>query len=226
MIVLALEMSSAHAGLALLDGEQTVLARDWVDARGAERPLLPYLAEACEAIGGDWSAVDLFAVGRGPGGYTGLRIAVTTMRALALPGSQLVHALSSGEALAAAVLADRKEDCCVVVGDARRNTWWRGVFHRSGSGVSQEGAWAVGAPEDLPAACPADSLVVSPDWDRLAPLVDTGTASGLSWIRQAKYPQAEQVGRCAQRRLASGQASETPLPLYLHPPVAPVSGKT
>ena len=114
MKVLALEFSTETASLALLDGGAVVAARS-VDA-GQRRSQGLFDAAAALLAGAGWTfaGVDAFAVGRGPGSYTGLRVSVTAANGWALPAQKPVWTMSSGEALAAEIFAERPEVAQVV----------------------------------------------------------------------------------------------------------------
>jgi tRNA threonylcarbamoyladenosine biosynthesis protein TsaB len=67
--------------------------------------LLPTLAQLLERGQTGWDEVTAIAVGVGPGTFTGLRIGVSTARALAQALSVPLHPVSSLEALAAGIAA-------------------------------------------------------------------------------------------------------------------------
>lgn len=84
MLVLAVDTSTAIGSVALLDGGEVLAelaAR--VSAKHGET-LLPNIARVLEEAGVGIADVGLLAVGLGPGSFTGLRIALATMKGLAL----------------------------------------------------------------------------------------------------------------------------------------------
>lgn len=190
MKLLALEFSTATASLALLDGGAVVAAAA-VDA-GQRRSQGLFAAAAGLLHGAGWAFADVgaFAVGRGPGSYTGLRVSLTAARGWALPERKPVWTVSSGAALAAEIFAERPELSQVAVsGDARRGTIWAGLFART---AGQVGEWNL-----LPAAARGQA------WP------------GALWAEPARAPKAEWVGRL----FVAGGASEELQPIYLHPAV-------
>ena len=114
MKLLALEFSTETASLALLDGGAVVAAAA-VDA-GHRRSQGLFAAADGLLRGAGWTFADVgaFAVGRGPGSYTGLRVSVTAANGWALPAQKPVWTMSSGEALAAEIFAERPEVAQVV----------------------------------------------------------------------------------------------------------------
>jgi tRNA threonylcarbamoyladenosine biosynthesis protein TsaB len=70
---------------------------------GHARELMPAIARCMERSGLAWGELDAIAVGVGPGPFTGLRIGVTTARALASAHGTELRPVSSLAALAAGV---------------------------------------------------------------------------------------------------------------------------
>ena len=194
MKLLALEFSTEAASLALME-DGVVVAVSAVDA-GHRRS--QGIFDAAEKLlkGAGWTLADVeaFAVGRGPGSYTGLRVSLTAANGWALPEKKKVWTVSSGAVLAAEMLAEKAEASRVVAwGDARRGTIWAGLFGRGpGGGVRQEGEWKL-----LPAEARAT------EWPE------------ATWAAPGRVPQAEWVGRL----FCAGGASEELQPVYLHPAV-------
>ena len=190
MKLLALEFSTEAASLALLDGGAVVAAAA-VDASHRRSQGLFAAAEGL-LRGAGWTFADVgaFAVGRGPGSYTGLRVSLTAARGWALPEHKPVWTVSSGAALAAEIFAEQPEIPRVAVaGDARRGTIWAGLFARA---AGQVGDWKL-----LPSAARGQ------EWP------------GALWAEPARAPKAEWVGRL----FFAGGASEELQPIYLHPAV-------
>jgi tRNA threonylcarbamoyladenosine biosynthesis protein TsaB len=119
-----------------------VEARD--DPAPGSRPnhaarLLELAEQALGAAGVGWHDVDRVAVGVGPGSFTGLRIGVSTARALAQAHAIPLVAVSTLRALALAAASDRDPRPVLVAIDARR-------------GEAFAAAWGSGGEVLLPAS--------------------------------------------------------------------------
>ena len=194
MKLLALEFSTETASLALL-ADGAVVAASPVDAsQRRSQGLFDAAAGLLQKTGWTFADLGAFAVGRGPGSYTGLRVSVTAANGWALPDQKQVWTVSSGAALAAEIFAERPEIAQVAVaGDARRGTIWAGLFERDEKHVvRQVGEWKL---------LPADAR--GKEWP------------AAQWAEAGRAPQAEWVGRL----FCAGGASEELQPIYLHPAV-------
>ena len=193
MKLLALEFSTDAASLALLD-DGAVVAAAAVDAgHRRSQGLFGAAEDLLKRAGWTLAEVGAFAVGRGPGSYTGLRVSLTAANGWALPFGKPVWTVSSGAALAAEILAERPEVAQVVAwGDARRGTIWAGLFERGPEGVKQAGEWKL---------LPAEARGM--EWP------------GAHWAESGRAPQGEWVGKL----FFKGGASEELQPIYLHPAV-------
>jgi tRNA threonylcarbamoyladenosine biosynthesis protein TsaB len=108
MNVLGMDTSTAASSACLLraDGEAFELSPEparLLEPPAHSRELMPALALALERGGLDWTDVGAIAVGVGPGTFTGLRIGVTTARAIAHACGAPLHPVSSLAALAAGI---------------------------------------------------------------------------------------------------------------------------
>lgn len=83
-LILGFDTSAAHCAAALLSGERVIAARVEPMARGQAERLIPMLEELLAEAGRDWHALSALGVGIGPGNFTGVRIAVSAARGLAL----------------------------------------------------------------------------------------------------------------------------------------------
>ncbi len=194
MKILALEFSTVTASLALLDGGAVAAALPVDAGQRRSQGLFDAVADLLNRTGWSLGDVGAFAVGRGPGAYTGLRVSLTAANGWALPERKPVWTVSSGAALAAEILAEKPELSQVVVwGDARRENIWAGCFARGERLCPRQvGEWRL-----LPASARAEEW---PD---------------AHWVAPSRAPQAEWVGRL----FLAGGTSEELQPIYLHPAV-------
>ncbi len=108
--------------------EETVLKEKVVgrSPRAASEGLLPWIMEVTGRSGWRPSDIDMIAVGRGPGSFTGTRIALAVAKGLALSLEIPLVAVSSLEALA--VTCVPPGETAAVVADARRGEVLFGLF--------------------------------------------------------------------------------------------------
>jgi len=82
-IILAFDTSAAHCAAALLLGDRIVTRVDEM-AKGQAEHLMPMLEAMLAAENLTWQDLDGIGVGVGPGNFTGIRIALSAARGLAL----------------------------------------------------------------------------------------------------------------------------------------------
>lgn len=204
MNIFAIELSSRHGSIALIEEGRIVVEKNWVEDFKNRQQLF----DAIAGLGIDWASVDHFAVGRGPGAFSGMRIGFSVVNALAAPGGKSLYALNSGAALATQIGAKR----IAIVGDARRSKVWVGLF----SGGELEKPFQLLERDELVGFIPEDTLVASPDHDRLEELL-----ADFHIMEHATpvFPTAGTLGQLVFKRMENGIESEPFEPLYMHPPV-------
>ncbi|MGB5869237.1 MAG: tRNA (adenosine(37)-N6)-threonylcarbamoyltransferase complex dimerization subunit type 1 TsaB [Albidovulum sp.] len=99
-MILAFDTSAAHCAAAVILGDR-VLGHVHEDmAKGQAERLLPMLKALLHDCGAGWHDLSALAVGIGPGNFTGVRIAVSAARGLALSLNIPAHGIGGLEALA------------------------------------------------------------------------------------------------------------------------------
>jgi tRNA threonylcarbamoyladenosine biosynthesis protein TsaB len=111
------------------------------------RELMPAVADVMERAGLDWDRLEAVAVGVGPGSFTGLRIGVTTARALASAAGLGLRPVSSLAALAAGIGAEGFGAVSLPLIDARRGE----LFAAAYDGKSRLWAPFAAPPEEVAA---------------------------------------------------------------------------
>jgi tRNA threonylcarbamoyladenosine biosynthesis protein TsaB len=138
-VILGFDTSTTYTAVAVMDGSTTLheaAAGPDPGGRPAHGRVLLAMIEAAVREAGGWESMDRIAVGIGPGSFTGLRIGVSTSRALAQARGIPLVAVSSTSALAAG-LAERPEAAgrpLIGVIDARRGEVFAAVDRGNGAG--------------------------------------------------------------------------------------------
>jgi len=127
MKALAIDTSTSVAGIAMVD-EQGLLAEYMQnDRKTHSQKLVPMLQELLDSMKMTLADVDIFAAVTGPGSFTGLRIGVTTIKALAYAARKPVAGITSLDALANAVAAAEGTIICPLM-DARNNQVYTALY--------------------------------------------------------------------------------------------------
>ena len=226
MRYLVIDRSTSRPGMALFDEGCLLFEHTW-DGEPTRAPewmgdLELLLKDRQIAV----QTLDGFVCGVGPGSFSGIRASLAALSGLALPGGKPVYGVASAAALA---LGQAEGAACVtVIGDARRNRLWC-VTYRVDAAARQvrlcDGRAPTHTAEDfllvpvgeLNDAVPADSRVVSSDWERLSTVLSAAFGADRL-VTHAVFPTAADVGRLALSDPAS--RVREPLPIYLHPAVA------
>ncbi len=150
-MILAIETSTTFASVALVDGD-VVLAEAESEARTHSEKLIGLIDSVLKSAQVELEALDGFAVGVGPGSFTGLRIGMATAKGLCFATDKPLWAVSSLAALALEASAGAGEKLLVPVLDARRKEVFAGFFTGAGEALIASGAEIVLPPSQLAAA--------------------------------------------------------------------------
>lgn len=221
MITLSIEQSTVQGSVALLRDEAILETRAWEYTWRSPQHLFAVVPEVLGAASVEIGEIDRFAAGLGPGSFAGCRMAVSTARALALPGDMCVFGVSSGEALAFDVLRETQAESVFVVGDARRQHVWFAQFKRGDLGPLTIIPWSLRPSECLADVLTGNAVIVSSEWDRLSSLLKQACPNGALLIEENRFPAAAALGLLACRKVTDHISSDPISPIYLHPAVRP-----
>jgi tRNA threonylcarbamoyladenosine biosynthesis protein TsaB len=166
--------------------------------------------------------IDGIAVGRGPGAFTGVRLAISVAQGLALGLDVPVVPISSLAALAQDVPAQGATPILAVI-DARMGEIYAGTFRRGVNGLVEPfGDESVGPAQQLRLPPGERWSVVGSGWAAYREVLTTRMHDEPRWCDSTRFPQARAVAQLAAPQFAAGLAlaPELALPVYLRDKVA------
>lgn len=215
MNVLALETSSAAGSVALVSAGR--LRERWIAApREQTAVLLPLIRELCEAARIGLGDLDLIAFGRGPGSFTGLRVAAAITQGFALAHDTPVVGVSSLAAIAQRAWREHGIARALVVVDARMGEVYS-AEHALEDGLARlRGAEQIGRPEAVARPEGPGWAALGDAFERYAAELEH-VAAGASRVLAGLGPAARDLVPLAEAELAAGRtlAPEAALPVYL-----------
>jgi tRNA threonylcarbamoyladenosine biosynthesis protein TsaB len=224
--VLAIDTSTEACSAALLWSDGEVRQRFIVTERGHADLILPMIDGLLAEAGCKLKDLDGLAFGRGPGGFTGLRIAAGVIQGLAYGAGLRVAPVSSLAAVA--FLATSAPSCpstdgVLVCNDARMNEVYWGCYRFDPGDPCVPivlAAEAVG-PADRVQPAPAVMRFAGNGIARYPALQARLESAGLGYC-EGVYPRADAIARIGERMLQQGagvDAAEA-LPVYIRDDVA------
>jgi len=195
-LILSFDSSAAHCAAAVLSGDRLLAARGEEMGRGQAERLFPMLGELLSEAGITWRDLTAIGVGVGPGNFTGIRIAVSAARGLALGLGIPAVGVSSFDALREGAAGP-----ALTAVSAPRGAVYLDPPDTSPLGPVQ--------PDALSSGIAGSGLdVIGAEADTLARL------TGGRALPPA-YPLAEAIARAAARQV--GPEAPRPRPLYIRP---------
>lgn len=200
--ILIIETSSEAASVALAVGGKIVAEKGFVSDRRHNALLFTPLAEMMEIHGS--RPFDAVLVGSGPGSYSGTRVGIAAAQGAALVAGCTAIALPSMLAIPEAVSGKP----CLVVGDARRCSFWLAEINMGASPASPRMIDRIGFDAALKSAAANGISVFCMDPIRSMDIpLSRPTAGGLWQAWQAASPETRTAWK-----------GKPPQPIYLAPP--------
>ena len=224
MRLLALDTATECCSAAVLADDRLFLHSVLTQRSHAEL-ILPMVDAALREAGLQLGDLDAIAFGRGPGAFTGVRVAAGVAQGLALGASRPVVPVSSLAAVAFQVPAPA-EELVLVCNDARMGEVYWAVYRR-GPGAAEPvevHAEAVGSPAKV--AIEASVRHVAGNALGRYPALDERIGAAGLRVHPGFHPRADAVARLGALAVAAGRAVgvEEALPRYVRDDVARPAG--
>lgn len=220
MPLLALDTSSDACSAAVLTATGCFTAFE-LTPRAHTQLILPMVESVLKQANLQLAEMDAIAFGRGPGAFTGVRIATGVAQGLALAANKPVLPISTLAALAQQAYQQLQAQKILVALDARMGEVYWGQFSVCEGQVQLQGEEQVITPNALILPNDKEWLAVGSGWSAYPDL-----AERAKWIVQAIYPDclpsAEFIAQLAWQDYLAGKAlpPEQAQPIYLRNKIA------
>jgi len=209
MLTLAIDTSGPVGSVALRHDGRLLGERALDTQQHHSSLLLPTIDGLLRADGLAPRDVELWAVGLGPGSYTGIRVGIAAAKGFALAHGRPLVGAGSMEAL---LLEHSRNEIVAAVVDARREE----IYFAS---------WAAGKPlvplqivslDALAGLVTEPSLFVGPEIKRYEPEIAKRLGPLARFPKDSVHPRAAFVGELAERRFAAQRGGDEKVePIYL-----------
>ncbi len=220
MKLLAIETSTIACSAALLIGDRISERFELAPQRHADL-LLPMIGELLAESGLTPAQLDGLAFGRGPGAFTGVRIAAGVAQGIACAADIPVAPVSTLAALAQGAIDASPRVLAVM--DARMSEIYWGAFTANPAGIMQPcGKERICAPDEAPLPDGPGWFGAGDGWGACGEPLRRRLGAALAGSDATRYPRARDVallGREIARRGAMLSAEQA-IPVYLRERVA------
>lgn len=229
MHLLAIETSTEACSVALVSGQTIVQRHELAPRRHAEL-VLPMVEQVLAEAGLARGALDAIAVGRGPGAFTGVRLAISIAQGLALGLDRPVVTISTLAALALEARYAHDDSSVansqlriIAALDARMGEIYVATFECDAddlvTAVSDEQVLAAAA---LAVPATHDYIAAGTGWGAYREALLARLARAPLSLHPDLLPTATSIARLALRELARGNAADAAhaQPVYLRDKVA------
>lgn len=222
MKILAIDTATEACSAALLiDNEIEAIYQ--LAPREHTRLILPMAQQLLDKAGLSVTDLDALAFGRGPGSFTGVRIATGVVQGLAFAADLPVVAVSTLASIAQLCHEEHQQPRVLAAIDARMGGIYWGCYERSADGIMQLlGKEQVSSPEKLKFASDSGWCIAGSGWKTYAEELQPLLAAQLTAHYAEYLPHAKSIARLAAGAYSKGEAvsAELALPVYLRNDVA------
>lgn len=225
MRLLALETTSEVCGIAALQEGRTVASLTFEHRMQLSTRLISLIDHVLHTAGWQFGHLDAFAVGQGPGSFTGTRVGVMTAKAFAQVHDKPVVGVCSLDVLAAEYAFIPHQVVCAVV-PARKGEVYACIYEGGAQVPQPLVERAVYTPQAL-----HDILLPFIGGDvvlvgKVPAELRTALAEYPISVAPVEHPRAEVLGRLATALLHQGRRDNAMalIPLYVKPPAITMPG--
>lgn len=227
MKLLALDTATEACSAALsIDGE--IISRYVLAPREHAHTIIPMMDELMAEAGISLSQLDAIAFGRGPGSFTGVRVAASLTQGVAYGAGLPVVPVSTLATLAQAAIEEEGSSHVLSAIDARMQEVYWGEYRKDEQGYATlAGKEQVIPPGKVPMSDGNDFVGIGSGWQTYADELKNRLGSRVSKTMPEALPQARYVARLAALYFKQGLTVKAPeaLPVYLRDNVARKPGR-
>jgi tRNA threonylcarbamoyladenosine biosynthesis protein TsaB len=222
MKLLALDTATEACSAALwLDGE--IITRYELTPREHAHSIIPMMDELLQEAGLSVQQLDAIAFGRGPGSFTGVRIAASLTQGAAYGADLPVIPVSTLATLAQAAIEEQGADRILPAIDARMQEVYWAEYRKDSHGYAElVGEERVIPPDQVPIPDDSGYTGIGSGWKTYAEELGQRLGTMIVQTLPDALPQARYVARLAARYYEQGVTFEAAqaLPVYLRDQVA------
>jgi len=222
--ILAIETATAACSAALaIDG--AVLERYALAPRQHATLILPMIESLLVEAGLKAAQLDAIAFGRGPGSFTGVRIAASIVQGIAFAAGRPVVPVSTLAALALGAQRESGGAAILAALDARKGEVYWGAYADAAAGRLQlQGEEVVREPAAVEVPAAGDWVAAGSGWDAYGAILMPRLEARVVRVLPDLEPRAADVARLAIEAFAQGRtvSPEQAIPVYLRNDVADV----
>jgi tRNA threonylcarbamoyladenosine biosynthesis protein TsaB len=215
MKLLAIDTATEACSAALLINDDIISRYQFAPRKHAEL-ILPMVDELLAEAGLRLADLDALAFGRGPGAFTGVRIAAGVIQGLAYATNLPVIPISTLAALAQGVDAEHQHIISAI--DARMGEIYWGLYTRDDAGqIVAASDEVVSKPEDLVIADDVRYFGTGSGWKTYASVLTDKLQDQLTGFADDRFPDARDILTLAQTEFEHGRtvSADQALPVYL-----------
>ncbi|MFV1972763.1 MAG: tRNA (adenosine(37)-N6)-threonylcarbamoyltransferase complex dimerization subunit type 1 TsaB [Thiohalobacterales bacterium] len=220
--ILAIETATAACSAALyIDGD--IQERHALAPRQHAALILPMIESLLVEAGLQPGQLDAIAFGRGPGSFTGVRIAASAVQGIALGVGLPVVAVSTLAALANGALRETGEQGILTALDARMDEVYWAVYQAGANRLpGLVGEESVRKPESVEMPTVGNWVGAGSGWERYAGTLAASTGEHVVRLLPDLEPRAHDVAMLAADKFSRNEviAPEAAVPVYLRDNVA------
>ena len=221
MRILAVETATDACSCAL-ECSGTIVARHAVEPRRHTELLLPMIEAVLAQAGIGLHALDAIAFGRGPGSFTGLRIACAVAQGLGFGADRPLVPVSTLRTIATGLHRTRGASRVLAALDARMGEVYWGGFEWDGATMAPAFEESVGPPEAVHVPDGDGWIGAGPGWPAYRAVLAARLGDRLGTAHGDRLPEAIDMLGPARTAFEAGLAvaPEDAAPVYLRSDVA------
>ncbi|RTZ62934.1 MAG: tRNA (adenosine(37)-N6)-threonylcarbamoyltransferase complex dimerization subunit type 1 TsaB [Aquificaceae bacterium] len=220
-IILAIDTATEACSAALAQGDK-IITRFKIAPREHTKLILSMMDEVLAEANIKLAHINAIAFGRGPGAFTGVRIATGVAHGVSLSVDKKLLPISTLAAIAQQMHEEHAAKHCITAIDARMGDVYWGKYRLENGIMTLQGKEAVNKPESLLSTLDNKKWqVAGSGWDEYAEQLDIANNSQISKVDDV-LPSAQYIARLAVQDWQQGKAvsAEQAQPIYLRDKVA------